>query len=42
MRSLGWDENAGDDEGLTEEEINEFYRDASKVRAFLDAAGLRK
>lgn len=42
LRSLGWDENAGDDEGLTEEEINEFYRDASKVRAFLDAAGLRK
>lgn len=30
LRSLGWDENAGEDEGLTEEEINEFYRDASK------------
>lgn len=35
LRSLGWDENAGEDEGLTEEEIREFYRDASKVRAFL-------
>ncbi|KAL1831808.1 hypothetical protein DCAR_0101820 [Daucus carota subsp. sativus] len=30
LRSLGWDENAGEDEGLTEEEIREFYRDASK------------
>ncbi|XP_074331297.1 uncharacterized protein LOC141668370 isoform X2 [Apium graveolens] len=28
LRSLGWDENAGEDEGLTEEEIREFYRDA--------------
>ncbi|KAL8116731.1 hypothetical protein AgCh_023036 [Apium graveolens] len=36
LRSLGWDENAGEDEGLTEEEIREFYRDASKVRAFLN------
>lgn len=30
LRSLGWEENAGEDEGLTEEEIREFYRDASK------------
>ncbi|KAL4271768.1 hypothetical protein GQ457_13G021320 [Hibiscus cannabinus] len=26
LRSLGWEENSGDDEGLTEEEINAFYR----------------
>lgn len=26
LRSLGWEENAGDDEGLTEEEINGFYQ----------------
>ncbi|KAF2319695.1 hypothetical protein GH714_018048 [Hevea brasiliensis] len=25
LRSLGWDENAGEDEGLTEEEISAFY-----------------
>ncbi|KAI3442727.1 uncharacterized protein J3R85_000987 [Psidium guajava] len=25
LRSLGWEENAGEDEGLTEEEINAFY-----------------
>lgn len=34
MRSLGWDENAGEDEGLTEEEINAFkeiYRGVSKT-----------
>lgn len=30
LRSLGWEENAGEDEGLTEEEINAFYRDISK------------
>ncbi|GER37775.1 ABC-2 type transporter family protein [Striga asiatica] len=27
LRSLGWDENGGEDEGLTEEEINAFYRE---------------
>ncbi|KAK8681736.1 hypothetical protein V6N13_054138 [Hibiscus sabdariffa] len=26
LHSLGWEENSGDDEGLTEEEINAFYR----------------
>ncbi|KAK8572365.1 hypothetical protein V6N12_028420 [Hibiscus sabdariffa] len=26
LRSLGWEENSGDDEGLTEEEINAFYQ----------------
>ncbi|KAL7246375.1 hypothetical protein ACSBR2_001479 [Camellia fascicularis] len=25
LRSLGWEENAGEDDGLTEEEINAFY-----------------
>ncbi|KAL3638772.1 hypothetical protein CASFOL_016679 [Castilleja foliolosa] len=27
LRSLGWDENGGEDEGLTEEEINAFYQE---------------
>ncbi|KAK8684163.1 hypothetical protein V6N13_040194 [Hibiscus sabdariffa] len=26
LRSLGWEENSGEDEGLTEEEINTFYQ----------------
>ncbi|KAH6763752.1 hypothetical protein C2S52_012603 [Perilla frutescens var. hirtella] len=26
LRSLGWEENGGEDEGLTEEEINAFYQ----------------
>ncbi|KAA8536518.1 hypothetical protein F0562_028996 [Nyssa sinensis] len=30
LRSLGWEENAGEDEGLTEEEINAFYRSANE------------
>lgn len=30
LRSLGWDENCGEDEGLTEEEINSFYREVNK------------
>jgi len=25
LRSLGWEESVGDDEGLTEEEIQDFY-----------------
>lgn len=32
LRSLGWDENAGDDEGLTEEEINAFYEEYMKLK----------
>ncbi|GMH22421.1 hypothetical protein Nepgr_024264 [Nepenthes gracilis] len=32
MRSLGWDPNAGDDEGLTEEEINSFCQTLIKLR----------
>ncbi|XP_030545222.1 uncharacterized protein LOC115751449 [Rhodamnia argentea] len=31
LRSLGWDENAGEDEGLTEEEINAFYREYTNL-----------
>ncbi|KAL0369224.1 UNVERIFIED_CONTAM: hypothetical protein Scaly_1141300 [Sesamum calycinum] len=27
LRSLGWEENGGEDEGLTEEEINAFYKE---------------
>uniref|UniRef100_A0A5B7ABG0 Mediator of RNA polymerase II transcription subunit 1 n=1 Tax=Davidia involucrata TaxID=16924 RepID=A0A5B7ABG0_DAVIN len=30
LRSLGWEENAGEDEGLTEEEINAFYRNVNE------------
>ncbi|GLT27899.1 hypothetical protein SLA2020_028660 [Shorea laevis] len=32
LRSLGWDENAGEDEGLTEEEIRDFYKEYMKLR----------
>ncbi|XP_015583981.1 uncharacterized protein LOC8259334 isoform X1 [Ricinus communis] len=32
LRSLGWDENAGEDEGLTEEEIRAFYEEYKKKR----------
>lgn len=30
LRSLGWEENSGEDEGLTEEEINAFYQEVKK------------
>lgn len=30
LRSLGWEETAEEEEGLTEEEISSFYRDVSK------------
>ncbi|XP_076887539.1 uncharacterized protein LOC143537717 isoform X1 [Bidens hawaiensis] len=30
LREMGWEETAEEEEGLTEEEINSFYRDASK------------
>ncbi|KAF8024853.1 hypothetical protein BT93_F1879 [Corymbia citriodora subsp. variegata] len=36
LRSLGWDENAGEDEGLTEEEINAFYQECTKLRPSLN------
>lgn len=32
LRSLGWEENAGEDEGLTEEEISAFYVEYMKLR----------
>ncbi|KAK8987426.1 hypothetical protein V6N11_027177 [Hibiscus sabdariffa] len=32
LRSLGWEENAGDDDGLTEEEINAFLERYSKLK----------
>ncbi|XP_042499761.1 uncharacterized protein LOC122077939 [Macadamia integrifolia] len=32
LRSLGWEENAGEEEGLTEEEINAFYKEYMKLR----------
>ncbi|KAJ7965625.1 mediator of RNA polymerase II transcription subunit 1 isoform X2 [Quillaja saponaria] len=32
LRSLGWEENSGEDEGLTEEEINAFYQEYMKLR----------
>lgn len=34
LRSLGWEETA-EEEGLTEEEINSFYRDVSKVKCHI-------
>ncbi|GMI87983.1 hypothetical protein like AT1G36990 [Hibiscus trionum] len=32
LRSLGWEENAGDDDGLTEEEISAFLEQYSKLK----------
>ncbi|KAK9287155.1 hypothetical protein L1049_015566 [Liquidambar formosana] len=32
LRSLGWEENAGDDEGLTEEEISSFCKEFMKLK----------
>lgn len=36
LRSLGWEENGGggEDEGLTEEEINQFYAEVNNLYAF--------
>ncbi|XP_020234897.1 mediator of RNA polymerase II transcription subunit 1 [Cajanus cajan] len=31
LRSLGWEENTDEDEGLTEEEINAFYQECKKL-----------
>ncbi|KAF7829881.1 mediator of RNA polymerase II transcription subunit 1-like isoform X1 [Senna tora] len=31
LRSLGWEENSDEDEGLTEEEINAFYQECLKL-----------
>ncbi|XP_057978097.1 uncharacterized protein LOC131164705 [Malania oleifera] len=33
LRSLGWEENAGEDEGLTEEEINSFFKQHMMLRS---------
>ncbi|KAL0541369.1 hypothetical protein IC582_021411 [Cucumis melo] len=35
LRSLGWDESCGEDEGLTEEEINSFYREYMNLKPSL-------
>lgn len=35
LRSLGWEENAGEDDGLTEEEINAFYEEWMKKKPLL-------
>ncbi|KAF2291466.1 hypothetical protein P3X46_028633 [Hevea brasiliensis] len=35
LRSLGWEENSGEDEGLTEDEINAFYQQCMKLRPTL-------
>ncbi|XVF68096.1 hypothetical protein PTKIN_Ptkin10aG0175800 [Pterospermum kingtungense] len=32
LRSLGWEENTGDDEGLTEEEISAFFKEYMKLK----------
>ncbi|KAL5715278.1 hypothetical protein ACHQM5_017117 [Ranunculus cassubicifolius] len=32
LRSLGWEEDAGEEEGLTQEEINAFYQEYMKLR----------
>ncbi|KAL1543893.1 hypothetical protein AAHA92_20809 [Salvia divinorum] len=36
LRSLGWEENSGEDEGLTEEEINAFYQEYMKQRPSME------
>ncbi|CAN4081378.1 unnamed protein product [Withania somnifera] len=35
LRSLGWEENAGEEEALTEEEINAFYQEYMKLKPSL-------
>jgi hypothetical protein len=35
LRSLGWEEDSGEDEGLTEEEINAFYQEVSIYSTFI-------
>lgn len=39
LRSLGWEESDGEDEGLTEEEINAFYEEYIKLRPSLKLHG---
>jgi hypothetical protein len=35
LRSLGWEENSGEEEGLTEEEINAFLQEVNTISSFL-------
>ncbi|KAL0432177.1 UNVERIFIED_CONTAM: hypothetical protein Slati_2552000 [Sesamum latifolium] len=39
LRSLGWEENGGEDEGLTEEEINAFYQEYMNRQPSLEVCG---
>ncbi|KAL7086262.1 hypothetical protein ACP275_14G328700 [Erythranthe tilingii] len=39
LRSLGWEENSGEDEGLTEEEISAFYQEYMNRRPSLEVCG---
>ncbi|XP_009367009.2 mediator of RNA polymerase II transcription subunit 1 [Pyrus x bretschneideri] len=41
LRSLGWEENSGDDGGLTEEEINAFYDQYMKSRPSMKCRGMQ-
>ncbi|CAN6679191.1 unnamed protein product [Malus baccata var. baccata] len=41
LRSLGWEENSGDDGGLTEEEINAFYDQYMKSGPSLKCRGMQ-
>ncbi|KAM1180425.1 hypothetical protein ACFX13_019845 [Malus domestica] len=41
LRSLGWEENSGDDGGLTEEEINAFYDQYMKSQPSLKCRGMQ-
>jgi hypothetical protein len=40
LRSLGWEENAGEDEGLTEEEISAFYMEVTASLEFAHSFSL--
>ncbi|KAL0365848.1 UNVERIFIED_CONTAM: hypothetical protein Sradi_3474900 [Sesamum radiatum] len=39
LRSLGWEENGGEEEGLTEEEINAFYQEYMNRQPSLEVCG---
>ncbi|CAL1412202.1 unnamed protein product [Linum trigynum] len=39
LRSLGWEETSGEDEGLTEEEISAFYQEYMKLKPSLKVNG---
>ncbi|KAK1414651.1 hypothetical protein QVD17_30400 [Tagetes erecta] len=42
LRSMGWEETAEEEEGLTEEEISSFYRDVSKYLSMQAASKILK